>query len=754
MMKNLYLPLPMLFSFLAMLNSSPAIADSVTVTNGLDLAPNAANCNFGPPTSSTCTLRKAIALTNSTTALDYIQFDVSSVTLTRAGWGDTRGDLDVRRDTIFKGPVVIQQQENDRVMQVFSNADVTLAEVTLAGGNTNGSGGGILHTGAQLTLVESKIQKCRASRGGGLYATSPTNIINTEISYNDASRNGGGIYARATVLTVADSTVSNNKAQTLGGGIVATTSIVSITDSTISKNEVGQQGGGLYTRASSTTLVDSAFTSNLSGSDGGGIWIDSASSSPTVLTGLDIIGNAADENGGGIFISGASADLTGVYADKNAAGETGGAAYFFRTTLTSEGNSWENNSAQVGGGVAVVGQGNASFNFDKFSDNSAVAQSTGVRRQGAGGALVALRDPLWWPEYTLTPDMTIGNSEFSTNTATHSGGAISGGTGGDITIQTTRLRSNSSDFYAGTISTRDYLEMTDSVVEDSFSAAGVGAINVFASAAKFQNVSFLRNVGSNSSALHLSPGAAYSTNFEIQSCYFDSNGGRQGSGTASTVVLLGNGSITDSFFSNDDGAPVSAQIEVRASSLSSLPDPTVWLNRVSVNAVDHSAVRTRDALVGIKHSSLTTTGAGDVIDQQGPMVIMYSTISALGNSNVRPWKLLAPQLVAVIGSIIDGACGSSNAANSVGHNAWLKNSSCLTGGGLSTDVQVNPGMLDLGVLSTGGPQVGAAAQTAFLLGRPRGPLTPLSDVVPNCTDTDLWGVQRANKCDAGALESF
>jgi len=177
-------------------------------------------------------------------------------------------------------------------------------------------------------------------------------VINSTISGNNASRDGGGIYsgdttigptvstqATTTMLTVTNSTIVGNSAHRDGGGIYNGTnaytlttaiSMLTITNSTVLGNSAEQDGGGIYNSTASATgrlsmstltVSNSTIASNTaSRGQGGGIYDQGRLS----LTNSTVSGNTASSNGGGLAFSGGQATITFCTIYGNRATQDGG----------------------------------------------------------------------------------------------------------------------------------------------------------------------------------------------------------------------------------------------------------------------------------------------------------------------------------------------------------------------------------------------------------------------------------------------
>ena len=106
-----------------------------------------------------------------------------------------------------------------RLLDVASNGNLTLHQVTLTGGSiSKGTGGGINNLGT-LTLNNSTLTANTASTGGGIFNNRGTvTVSNSTLSGNTASNSGGGSFNNRGTVTVSNSTLTANTAF-FGGGI-------------------------------------------------------------------------------------------------------------------------------------------------------------------------------------------------------------------------------------------------------------------------------------------------------------------------------------------------------------------------------------------------------------------------------------------------------------------------------------------------------------------------------------------------------
>lgn len=214
--------------------------------------------------------------------------------------------------------------------------------------NEAGGYGGGAYNSYAIIISDSTIRNNKAVKeGGGIYrADSVTNCL---IAGNTSEAKGGGIYLESG--TVTRCTISGNSA-VQGGGVYAYYASSHFIDSIISYNQATETGGGLYSDAMSK-VTNCTFANN-SAKNGGGIYglVD--------MTGGELTGNTAEENGGGLQVGYAYQKEKCVLTDteisgntaKNGGGIYSGTNYYSVGTLTLDDvRVFENTASENGGGL-------------------------------------------------------------------------------------------------------------------------------------------------------------------------------------------------------------------------------------------------------------------------------------------------------------------------------------------------------------------------------------------------------------------
>jgi hypothetical protein len=320
-------------------------------------------------------LRQAITNANNNPGADTITFarvtDGTPIVLAGAAGEDDNvsGDLDIldggnltiqgngAANTIIDGGGI------DRVFHVCPSGGcantVTFNSVTIRNGSVGGYGGGIYNRASTVTVDGSLVSANAATYGGGIYTRAKLTIQNGSTigmagAGNTATDHAGGIYNQAGTATVDGSTVSANSAD-LGGGILNQATLIVQNGSTIggagAGNTATADGGGILNYIGGTTTVDgSAVSANTATLLGGGIFNQATLNIENGST----IGEVGADNtaiaGGGIYNLAGITTLNGSAVSGNTA-TAGGGIYIEAGAMIMNGSTISANSADSGGGI-------------------------------------------------------------------------------------------------------------------------------------------------------------------------------------------------------------------------------------------------------------------------------------------------------------------------------------------------------------------------------------------------------------------
>ena len=448
------------------------------------------------------TLRAAIMEANALAGDSLIILGSGTYALTLTGAGENNaftGDLDV---TDTSGTLTILGAGNgqtiidatgldDRVFDVFTDADLTLHGLTVTGGNAVGtSGGGIRNIGT-VSLVNTSVEGNTAEFNGGgilngeLGQQGTLNLSNSQVSGNSAV-DGGGIYNNdQSQVTIVDSAVTGNTASGDGAGLYNDLqATIGITRSDISGNTATLDGGGIYNNDLASLTINDSKVNNNTANQGGGIFNEEAASLTVSRT--TVSGNTTTLGGGGIYNDGGIATLTDVsiltntahldggglynatagevtitdgFFDDNSADRDGGAIANFGVSLILSGTTVRDSEAQQFGGGLYNDQeeGAVSISQSSFINNVAVS-GAGIYNQELGVVNLDL-------------------SDIVQNTASSDGGGIYNTSSAVVNVQRTTVDGNRALNGAG-IYNDDVaqLNLFDSTVSNNVAAGDGGGL--------------------------------------------------------------------------------------------------------------------------------------------------------------------------------------------------------------------------------------------------------------------------------------
>jgi len=316
---------------------------------------------------------------------------------------------------------------------------------------TNGNGGGVYAVNSDIILSG---EQCYAAfnysvnDGGAFYLTNSSLSLldNSQITLGWASRNGGGIYALDSEITMKDSAISYCLA-TNGAGIFAMLSTGSFVNAVISNNvavpTIGY-GGGMYAALAGSYSFRNSVIANNYAYMGGGLFATSTTGD-FILDNTDVVSNRALHACGGIFwaslatleaINGSRINYN--VSDNYIAGAFLGTAgkFAFRDTEMSY-----NTASNEVGGIGVAGVGlieciDCSINGNIANAASNVLGYCGAIYSGGGSIhLISMNGTFTVTNNSATDGgaayirsggelSAYGDVLFADNQASYSGGAI------------------------------------------------------------------------------------------------------------------------------------------------------------------------------------------------------------------------------------------------------------------------------------------------------------------------------------------
>jgi hypothetical protein len=343
--------------------SAATVSALVADINSANTAGGANTITLTAPTSSPYALT---AVNNTTSGANGLPVIAANDKLTIVGNGDT-----IERSTAMP---------NFRLLEVHSNASLTLENVTLQGGFASGSGeglgGAILNEG---TLVLSAVTV--QNNGCGVYVVENPYNLDLGSAYGSIAA-GGGIWSSGFLTLENGTVIQRNDAQAgpgvsggqtagsggaaFGGALYVAGGTLNISDTTFSSNRASggaggwsvggtygaagnAYGGALYIAAGQVTLTASTLTGNSAiGGAGGAV--------PPVVYNPDAIpytGPGGSAYGGALFVAGGTVTLSNDTVEGNSC------QYGYQNDLSA------GHGVASGGGI-VIAQG-ATVSIDAFT---------------------------------------------------------------------------------------------------------------------------------------------------------------------------------------------------------------------------------------------------------------------------------------------------------------------------------------------------------------------------------------------------
>jgi CSLREA domain-containing protein len=227
------------------------------------------------------------------------------------------GDLDITGDVTIvgggSGTTRISADGLDRVLELRT-ATVTIQGVTIAGGDTVQIGSGVLvGPASSLTLIRSRVTDNAGDGALSLIGQALT-LVDSRVDSNS----GPGITIFQGAALLHGSEVSNNTTGGNGGGVQLNLgelpSSLTVVNSTISGNSATRDGGGIYQGGGSVSLFNATITDNAADDngdglgDGGGIFVRD---NLLAVARNSIIAGNSDESSSGTLRPNCSGNLSG-----------------------------------------------------------------------------------------------------------------------------------------------------------------------------------------------------------------------------------------------------------------------------------------------------------------------------------------------------------------------------------------------------------------------------------------------------------
>ena len=353
---------------------------------------------------------------------------------------------------------------------IFSaDSRIRIGNSSFSGNEGLREGGALAIAGGQANVLRTNFSENRSRDGAGVHVDGGSFFSDdSTFTSNRSIGSGGAIYLRDAFSILQASTVTKNQADVGAGIFVGSNADLSVVSGTvISENAIG---GGIF-NSGKLYVLNSAIRGNRGVFVGGGIH---SQGGEITIRNSEISENRKDrvvvnfgttEGGGGIFSDGTDLTIVNTVFQSNRAGKAnnyGGAIFFVGRSntpadITIRNSTFEDNFADKGGGALYVRDANVIVNGSTFennrnnvtvsnrtSDGGAISIDNSQGRIGnstftanrsmSGGALCILRSTL-----------EVFNSEFTGNIAEFSGGAISNGSGSQLTLVRTDVGTATGD---------------------------------------------------------------------------------------------------------------------------------------------------------------------------------------------------------------------------------------------------------------------------------------------------------------------
>lgn len=474
------------------------------------------------------------------------------------------------------------------------------------------------------------------------------------IDANHASR----VISATAPLMIRSLSILNGSAPD-GGGIYATAALT-LSEVVLSGNAATNNGGGVY--AASATMFDGSTLINNTAKYGGGAYLLGAST----ISGTQFYGNVVTNGGGGLLthapVSMTLAHFAGNSADNGAGIGTGGGLQasnsgLLRITQSTFSYNHANGASDDGGGALMLYAG-ASL---ELRDSSLYSNTSA----SFGGAISSI---------TTTSSITLINTSSYLNSAALNGGAVrstgpltltaahfltnTAGSGGGVLAQTTAMISGclfqanqATGSEGGGMLVVGALDVIDTQFIGNHSAGAEGGLATGNASANLTNVQFISNSAVFEAGAFANLGVATITNG-----LFRGNQGVQSGAVRGAQLTLVDSQFDNNFAATEAGAILANQL----------------------------------TLVNTRFYTNTAGSNGGAVEAIGPLTIMGGLFQNNHTVSVAGGAVIAQSTAQISGSqfISNSAAAEGGAVRSVGAvtitgGLFQGNHSDLGGGGLS-----------------------------------------------------------------------
>lgn len=384
-------------------------------------------------------------------------------------------------------------------LEITENVSISQNTALQNGGGCNIQANGV---SADVSVADASIDNNTAGTGGGMYLlTNSGTVINFSKSrftdnsaINGTSGTGGGIWILnqsqdiGVSATLTDVVLENNKASAHAGGMAlysgAGAFAFQMTGGNVSGNQASQEGGGFVISSGgpgTLTLRQSTFSQNTAGGSGGGIYYANTGEkidSAFSMTESVLSGNSAGSSGGGLRLSSGTGALTTLLKD---------CVISSNTAYSSGGGIWnggDNNNLTLNGTTVVTGNSTQSGNGGGIyfnSDNGIILLTDNVKITENKADEISTDFGNHGGGVCLVPgSLTIQeNVEISSNSAGKYGGGISAAENSQIHMQGGSIQNNAAGQSGGGIWNHggSAVTLTNGSIANNTAAQGSGVYN-------------------------------------------------------------------------------------------------------------------------------------------------------------------------------------------------------------------------------------------------------------------------------------
>ncbi len=265
----------------------------------------------------------------------------------------------------------------------------------------------------------------------------------------DQNGHGGGVYM--TRGAVSNCVVTKNYGDRRGGGVAveygANALIVDciISNNWLTNTILDTYGGGIFLRAGNKVL-DSTVCSNAALEDGGGIYAEANTIISNCLIANNAVTKASYADGGGVFVSGTNALLTGCVISNNTSALRGGGIYVYSagSLILRDSIVTHNYALSTGGGLNVM---RSLPECSTLVSNCVFSHNTGSADSGYGAG-IADGYPFGTPN-TSSGMLTVVDCRIFGNHGGRYGGGVWIWTHGTAIVSNCEIVSNEVSMYGG-----------------------------------------------------------------------------------------------------------------------------------------------------------------------------------------------------------------------------------------------------------------------------------------------------------------